>query len=99
MNKNVKSFISKDDFILTLENQIPNKEAEIKNNFNVLSCMSDGKQILMLLKKHDLNKSACYIPITMENKLSWVSRVFDELVTTKKVVLVSENQPLSGLLG
>ncbi|CAH0625662.1 unnamed protein product [Chrysodeixis includens] len=90
--------LSKDSFVLALENEVPKLQGVIKEHFSVVTSMSDGKQILILLKRQN-PKDVTYISVNCDNKLDWVSRVYDELNKTKRVVLVSERQPYCGALG
>lgn len=90
--------LSKDSFVLALENEVPKLQGVMKELFSVVTSMSDGKQILILLKRQN-PKDVTYISVNCDNKLDWVSRVYDELNKTKRVVLVSERQPYCGALG
>lgn len=97
---NIQSLTTEHDLIFCIDNQVPNDGTEFRKFFNVLISLSDGKQILTLLKKR-ANKSALFFPITsiLESKFLWISQIYNEITTTKKVVLVSENQSYSGLNG
>lgn len=86
-----------DSFVLALESGVPKLQG-LMNHFSVMSSMSDGKQILILLKRRNL-KDVTYVPVNCDNKLDWLPRVYDELNRTKRVVLVSERQPYCGALG
>ncbi|PZC84556.1 hypothetical protein B5X24_HaOG204586 [Helicoverpa armigera] len=90
--------ISKDSFILTLESGVPKLQGLANKYFTIVSSMSDGKQILILLKRQN-QKEVTYVPVNCDNKLDWVPRVYAELEKTKRVVLVSERQPYCGALG
>ncbi|XP_075976879.1 fatty acid synthase-like [Anticarsia gemmatalis] len=90
--------LSKDSFVLALETGVPKLQGLTKEHFSVVSAMSDGKQILILLKRQNL-KDVTYVRVNCDNKLDWVPRVLDELNRTKRVVLVSERQPYCGALG
>ncbi|KAF9803767.1 hypothetical protein SFRURICE_012066, partial [Spodoptera frugiperda] len=89
--------ISKDSFIIALECGVPPLQS-LNENFTIISSMSDGKQILILLKRRN-PKDVTYVPVNCDNKLDWVSRVYDQLNNTKRVMLVSEQQPYCGALG
>nr|XP_049700707.1 fatty acid synthase [Helicoverpa armigera] len=90
--------ISKDSFILTLESGVPKLQGLANKYFTIVSSMSDGKQILILLKRQN-QKEVTYVPVNCDNKLDWVPRVYAELEKAKRVVLVSERQPYCGALG
>ncbi|KAH9645168.1 hypothetical protein HF086_005713 [Spodoptera exigua] len=90
--------ISKDSFIIALECGVPALQGSLNENFTVISSMSDGKQILILLKRRN-PRDVTYVPVNCDNKLDWVSRVHVELNKTKRVMLVSERQPYCGALG
>lgn len=77
---------------------MPKIQGLAKQNFNVVSAMSDGKQIIMLLRRQNF-QDVTYVRVNCDNKLDWVSRVYDELYKTKRVVLLSERQPYCGALG
>ncbi|XP_022827106.1 fatty acid synthase-like [Spodoptera litura] len=89
--------ISNDSFIIALECGVPALQS-LNENFTIISSMSDGKQILILLKRRN-PKDVTYMPVNCDNKLDWVSRVYNELNKTKRVMLVSERQPYCGALG
>ncbi|CAB3255958.1 unnamed protein product [Arctia plantaginis] len=95
--KNLRN-IPNDCFILALETGVPKIQGLAKQHFDVASAMSDGKQIIMLLRRQNF-KDVTYVRVNCDNKLDWVSRVYDELNKTKRVVLLSERQPYCGALG
>lgn len=91
--------VSKEDFIISLEDNIP-KTKLVKDFFIIISCISDGKKIMILMKSL-ISKSmdTSFIPIKFNDTFSWVPDVYSKLVTTKRVVLISERQPYCGVLG
>ncbi|KAJ8720391.1 hypothetical protein PYW07_012434 [Mythimna separata] len=90
-------YISKDSFAVAIESEVPKLQG-LMNHFSVMTSMSDGKQILMLLKRRNLME-VTYVPVNCDNKLDWVPRVYDEVNKAKRVVLVSERLPHCGALG
>ncbi|KAG6451289.1 fatty acid synthase [Manduca sexta] len=91
--------ISEESFILTLEQSVPNIQPNLREHFTIITSLSDGKQILILLKRAHLKQETIYVKISSDNKFSWVPRVYGELKTTKRVVLISERQAYCGVLG
>lgn len=97
--KSLQNVISKHTFILSLEDEVPKIQYPLRDYFNIISCMSDGKQVLILMRMLGEKSHTNCIPISFDDTFSWVPDVFGKLVTTKRIVLVSERQPYCGVLG
>lgn len=96
---NLARVISNDMFILTFEENVLQIAINTKEYFTIITSMSDGKHILVLLKKANKKRDATYIKVNYDNKFTWVPQVYAELKKTKPVILISERQPYSGLRG
>ncbi|CAH0686078.1 unnamed protein product [Spodoptera exigua] len=92
--------LPKPTFILAIEKDTAKIYSKYKS-FNVVSSFNVKNQILVLVNTIDSsnNENITYMPITNDNKFTWVPRVRHELEKTRKLVLVSERQPYSGLIG
>ncbi|KAH9645163.1 hypothetical protein HF086_005708 [Spodoptera exigua] len=92
--------LPKPTYILAIEKDTAKIYSKYKS-FNVVSSFNVKNQILVLVNTIDSsnNENITYMPITNDNKFTWVPRVRHELEKTRKLVLVSERQPYSGLIG
>ncbi|CAH1636735.1 unnamed protein product [Spodoptera littoralis] len=92
--------LPKSTFILTVEKDTAKIYSKYKS-FNVISSFNAKNYILVLVNTIDSsnNENITYMPITNDNKFTWVPRVRHELEKSRKLVLVSERQPYSGLIG
>ncbi|KAJ8719814.1 hypothetical protein PYW08_011989 [Mythimna loreyi] len=98
--KTMSRVLPKSTFILAVEKDVT-KMLPKYELFNVLTTMNVNNHILVLL--NTINSSddgdITYMPIANDNKFTWIPRMILELERTRKVMLISERQPYSGLLG
>ncbi|XP_037873187.1 fatty acid synthase [Bombyx mori] len=93
----IQRIISEDTFLLTFEQDLP-KIHLIKNYFNVITCMSNGNEILILLKRIPLHRvDRTCIPINDTCKYGWMD-VSEELKKTN-VIMISDRQSFCGISG
>lgn len=89
----------KNSFILAFERNTARMCQKYKA-FNVITAMCVENHMLILLNKTgSSNEYITYLPIDYDKKFSWVPRVRLQIERTRKLVLVSETQPCSGILG
>lgn len=99
MKKFHKDFPS-NTFVLALEQDTTNIYPKCEL-FYIITTMSVQTHTLVLLRKIDISSdpNITYLPITVDQKFSWISKLQAELTKSRNVVLVSERQPYCGLLG
>ena len=92
--------LPKSTFILAIEKATARISPKY-NLFNIITSMNVNNHILVLVNTVDASNSdnITYLPIANDNKFTWIPRVKMELERTRKLMLVSERQPYSGLLG
>ncbi|KAJ8720393.1 hypothetical protein PYW07_012436 [Mythimna separata] len=92
--------LPKSTFILAVEKDTT-KILPTYELFNIITTMNVNNHILVLVNTIDSSddENITYMPIANDNKFTWIARLTHELERTRKIMLVSERQPFSGLLG
>lgn len=86
-------------FIISREPLDFNPKTITQNEITVITTHNTGKEVFVLLKKCENKRPLTYIEVSDDPEFSWLPKVQAAMKGSDEVVVYSQSNPISGLLG